>query len=42
MAQLPEYKQEPQKELVDATSEDIEEFEELLRQHQETENDMRR
>ena len=42
VAQLPEYKQKPQKELVDATSEDIEEFEELLRQHQETENDMRR
>ena len=33
VAQLPEYKQEPQKELVDATSEDIEEFEELLRKH---------
>lgn len=35
VAQLPDYKQQPQKELVDATSEDIEEFRELQKQHAE-------
>lgn len=35
VAQLPDYKQKPQEKLVDATSEDIEEFRELLKQHEE-------
>ena len=35
VAQLPDYKQKPQEELVDATSDDIEEFRELLKQHEE-------
>ena len=35
VAQLPDYKQQPQKELVDATSEEIEEFRKLQKQHAE-------
>ena len=35
VAQLPDYKQKPQEELVDATSEDVEEFRKLQKQHAE-------